>query len=251
MPRITSAFAELMGRLGTSATALRVAMSAPVLRGCSPALNRTASLAPTSTRPDGVHLLGDEIPIDTSGLSEAEQEHVSACNSLPADAKGYLQIQSTRPQTLAYSLNDSPVGQFAWIVEKFKEWTNPAADLPEDAVDRDQLLTNISIYWFTGTGATAANSLYESYHSEEGWVPPSDVPQGMAGVQQRPDPAPPARPWAEIGHWSSSTRRALRGDGGAEPPDRRYRRTFVIFDNALVERVANGVPRRRNNAEYD
>jgi hypothetical protein len=58
---------------------------------------------------------------------------------------GYFELQSTRPQTLAYSLADSPVGQLAWIVEKFKEWTNPAAPLPEDAVDRDQLLTNVSI----------------------------------------------------------------------------------------------------------
>ena len=54
-------------------------------------------------------------------------------------------MQATRPQTLAYLLNDSPVGQLAWIVEKFREWTDPAAQLLEDAVDRDQLLTNVSL----------------------------------------------------------------------------------------------------------
>ena len=70
-------------------------------------------------------------------------------------------MQSTRPQTLAYSLNDSPVGQLAWIVEKFREWTDPAAELPEDAVDRDQLLTNVSIFWFTGAGASSAHATYE------------------------------------------------------------------------------------------
>ena len=75
------------------------------------------------------------------------------CGSFQADGLGYLQLQSTRPQTLAYALTDSPVGQLAWIVEKFKEWTDPAADLPEDAVDRDQLLTNVRLYWLTGTGA--------------------------------------------------------------------------------------------------
>jgi hypothetical protein len=51
---------------------------------------------------------------------------------------GYFQIQATRPQTLAYALTDSPVGQLAWIVEKFKEWTDSSAELPEDAVDRDR-----------------------------------------------------------------------------------------------------------------
>src|SRR5215204_6954624 len=112
----------------------------------------------------------------------------------------------TRRQTLAYSLHDSPVGQLAWIVEKFKEWTNPAADLPEDAVDRDQLLTNVSIYWFTGTGATAANFLYDSYHSEEGWVPPSDVPQGMAVFNSDPILRRLLDPGHEIAHWSEFER---------------------------------------------
>ena len=60
-------------------------------------------------------------------------------------------IQISRPQTLAHGLHDSPVGQLAWIVEKFKEWTDPAAELPEDAVDRDLLLTNVMLYWLTGT----------------------------------------------------------------------------------------------------
>jgi hypothetical protein len=54
--------------------------------------------------------------------------------------------QSTRPQTLAYALTDSPVGQLAWITEKFKEWTD-SRDRPEDAVDRDQMLTNVMLYW--------------------------------------------------------------------------------------------------------
>jgi epoxide hydrolase len=51
-----------------------------------------------------------------------------------------------RPQTLGYALTDSPVGQLAWITEKFKEWTDPAAELPDDAVDRDQLLTTVTMY---------------------------------------------------------------------------------------------------------
>src|SRR5919109_1366482 len=63
-------------------------------------------------------------------------------------------------QALAYSLDDSPVGLLAWIVDKFRDWTDPAAELPEDAVDRDQLLTSVSIAWFTGTGASSAHATY-------------------------------------------------------------------------------------------
>jgi len=163
--------------------------------------------AHSNTDPTAFILLGDEIPIDTSGLSASEQDHVTRLQQrFQPDSKGYLHIQSTRPQTLAYSLHDSPVGQLAWIVEKFKEWTNPAADLPEDAVDRDQLLTNVSIYWFTGSGATAANFLYESYHSEEGWVPPSDVPQGMAVFNSDPILRRLLDPGHELVHWSEFER---------------------------------------------
>ena len=56
-------------------------------------------------------------------------------------------------------MHDSPVGQLAWIVEKFKEWTDPAAKLPEDAVDRDLLLTNVMLYWLTGTAGSAQQLL--------------------------------------------------------------------------------------------
>ena len=73
---------------------------------------------------------------------------------------GYGAIQSTRPQTLAYALTDSPAGQLAWIAEKFYEWTD--GDLPEDAVDRDQLLTNVTLYWLTGTAGSSARLYFES-----------------------------------------------------------------------------------------
>jgi epoxide hydrolase len=64
---------------------------------------------------------------------------------------GYAIVQSTPPQTISYGLTDSPVGQLAWIVEKFKEWTDPRVSLPEDAVGRDLILTDVSVYWLTGT----------------------------------------------------------------------------------------------------
>jgi pimeloyl-ACP methyl ester carboxylesterase len=67
-------------------------------------------------------------------------------------------------------------------VEKFKEWTDPAAELPEDAVDRDSVLTNVSIYWFTGTARSSANQYYETFHDHSMWIPRprATTPTGVA-----------------------------------------------------------------------
>src|SRR4029453_16789955 len=117
---------------------------------------------------------------EADDMSDAQKARLGVLRQWEADGRGYLQIQTTRPQTLAYGLADSPGAQPPWIVEKFQEWTNPAAALPEDAVDRDQLLTNVSLYWFTGTGATAANFIYEAAHAERDWGAMSPAPTGMA-----------------------------------------------------------------------
>jgi pimeloyl-ACP methyl ester carboxylesterase len=112
-----------------------------------------------------------------------------------SDGSGYLAIQNTRPQTVGYGLADSPLFQLAWIAEKVHEGT----DLP---VDRDQILTNISLYWFTGCGATAAHTLYDQAHSSE-WGAPSTVPQGFAvfGADEtvrKLVPAPDDAHWTEF-----------------------------------------------------
>ncbi|MGH3676220.1 MAG: epoxide hydrolase, partial [Mycobacterium sp.] len=78
-----------------------------------------------------------------------------------------------------YGLTDSPAGQLAWIVEKFKEWTDSTRELPEDAVPRDRLLANVSVYWFTRTATSSANLYYETMHARA--LPdPSPVPMGVA-----------------------------------------------------------------------
>ncbi|MEV5837780.1 epoxide hydrolase family protein [Nocardia sp. NPDC052112] len=64
---------------------------------------------------------------------------------------GYAMVQAGRPQTLAIGMHDSPAGLLSWIVDIFQRWTNPAVELPDAAVDRDALLTNVSLYWFTRT----------------------------------------------------------------------------------------------------
>ncbi|MFF9039935.1 epoxide hydrolase family protein [Streptomyces sp. NPDC014892] len=111
----------------------------------------------------GVHVNGMiSFPVgaegEMDGLSEVEQQR---WHTMQDFNDGYLQCNSKRPQTVAYGLTDSPVGQLAWIVEKFKELTDPEDGLPEDSVDRDRMLTNVSLYWFTGTAASAAQIYYE------------------------------------------------------------------------------------------
>jgi hypothetical protein len=125
--------------------------------------------------------------VEVEGLSDADRARGERFNAFQSDGIGYLHIQATRPQTLAYSLNDSPVGQLAWIVEKFQEWTDPAARLPEDAVDRDQLLTNVSIYWFSGAGASSAHAIYEgmqAYREMVAWQ--SEGTDAQEGAQWGP-----------------------------------------------------------------
>jgi pimeloyl-ACP methyl ester carboxylesterase len=125
-------------------------------------------------------------PADFADLTPAEHERLQRLQEFRDDKMGFNVIQSTRPQTLAFGLHDSPVGQLAWIIEKFKEWTDPSAELPEDAVDRDLLLTNVSLYWFTGTAGSSANVYWEAAHDPSAWGPKeqSTVPLGVAlGVQ--------------------------------------------------------------------
>ena len=120
------------------------------------------------------------LPAEADDLTDAQRTRLGELRHWEADGRGYLQIQSTRPQTFAYGLTDSPAAQLAWIVEKFKEWTSTASELPEDAIDRDALLTDVSIYWFTQTGASAANFLYEAAHADRDWGAVSPAPVGMA-----------------------------------------------------------------------
>jgi microsomal epoxide hydrolase len=102
------------------------------------------------------------------------------------ELSAYMKLQSTRPQTLAYGLTDSPVGQLAWIVEKFREWTD-SSKVPEDAISRDQMLTIVSIYWFTATAGSSAALYYEDADmlrkigaGEVPPPPPVPVPVGVA-----------------------------------------------------------------------
>jgi pimeloyl-ACP methyl ester carboxylesterase len=141
---------------------------------------------------------------DATALSEADQRRLSVGETFRTDGLGYFAIQSTRPQTLAYGLSDSPVAQMAWIAEKFREWSD-CGDASDSSVNLDSLLTNISVYWFTKTGGSSARMYYEdSHHASPGAMAYSSVPTGVCAFQN--DMQPPIRMLAErydnIVHWT-------------------------------------------------
>jgi pimeloyl-ACP methyl ester carboxylesterase len=141
-------------------------------------------------------------PLDPAGFTGLDRERAERFNAFRERGLGYLQLQTTRPNTVGFGLNDSPVAQLAWIVEKYREWTDPAADLPEDAIDRDHILTSASVHWFTGTGATSAQFLYESMNSGAAWGGPA-APTGFAvfagdmGIRSVYDPDGVLPHWTE------------------------------------------------------
>jgi len=205
--RIAQAYAELMRRLGYQRYGVQGG-------------DAGAFIGPEMGRIDRAHVAGvhvnalvqlpslPQILIGLATFSAAERKRFALFKHYRDEMMGYVHIQGTRPKTLAYGLNDSPVGQLAWIVEKFKEWTDPAAALPEDAVDRDRLLTNASLYWFTGTAGSAANLYYETLHDPAGMKPKrrNRVPTGVVISTQDVT----IRRWAErennIVHWTELQR---------------------------------------------
>ncbi|MFD6450648.1 epoxide hydrolase family protein [Nocardia sp. NPDC060220] len=137
-------------------------------------------------------------------MTPAELARLERLARFKSEGNGYFTIQASRPQTLAYGLHDSPIGQLAWIVEKFKEWTFPAAGLPEDAVNRDRLLTNVMLYWLTGTAGSSAALYYEATHVRSSQTTPLTTPVGVAVFAE--DIAIRRYAAADIVHWSEFDR---------------------------------------------
>jgi epoxide hydrolase len=212
--RVAQAWAELMRRLGYERYAVQGTDVGSGVAGVLAMVDAERVVGTHLTGTVAAMPLGPSVELD--GLSQADRVRGERFNAFQAEGIGYLHIQATRPQTLAYSLNDSPIGQLAWIVEKFQEWTDPAAHLPEDAVDRDQLLTNASIYWFTSAGASSAHAIYEGMQAyremaawqsegtgaQEGtqWGPPRGVAVFAADTTIRPlfDPGNAIEHWSEF-----------------------------------------------------
>lgn len=136
----------------------------------------------------------------------AERRYVEELSAFLREEAGYQAIQGTRPQTLAYGLTDSPAGLAAWIVEKFRAWSDCDGDL-ESLFPKDVLLANIGLYWFTGAIGSSFWPYYARAHGP--WPVPEgrtvDVPMGHAAFPReilRPPRSLAAATFTDIRHWS-------------------------------------------------
>ncbi|MDT0331568.1 epoxide hydrolase family protein [Nocardiopsis lambiniae] len=163
--RIARAWAELMDRLGYERFGVQ---GGDLGAAVSPDVARAVP-----DRVVGVHVNGglgmppeDISEEELASLTDLERDRIARIGAFMTEQFGYIAIQGTRPQTLGYGLTDSPLAQLAWIMDKFREWTHPRPTLPEEIIDRDRLLTNVMLYWLTGTASSAA---YVGYANEMGW----------------------------------------------------------------------------------
>ncbi|GIG70989.1 epoxide hydrolase family protein [Phytomonospora endophytica] len=167
--RIARAWITLMERLGYE----RFGVQGGDIGGAvSP---EVARIAPG--RVIGVHTNGGPGPMpplpmpedELASLTDVERDRVARIEAFMQEEFGYIAIQSTRPQALAYGLVDSPIGLLAWLMDKFREWTHPRATVPDEILGRDRLLTNWMLYWATGTAGSAA---FVGYAQNGPWGPP-------------------------------------------------------------------------------
>lgn len=177
VPRIAGAWSELMARLGYHRYGAQGGDAG------SPISLALGMMHPEQVAGVHVNMLmtfpsGD--PADFAGLSDTDQRRLAQLTRFDQHLSGYMRVMAQRPQTLGYSLSDSPVGLLAFIVEKFHEWTDPG-----EAVDRDTILTIVSLYWLTRTATSAGQFYYEGAEAVRqvaagAAMPPVTVPVGVA-----------------------------------------------------------------------
>jgi pimeloyl-ACP methyl ester carboxylesterase len=202
--RIAAAWAQLMARLGYD-------------RYGAAGSDWGTSVSTWIGKQDPEHVVGIHLvpplaapdPATFDNLTRAERAALADLERGRADGDGYSTQQSTRPQTIGYGLVDSPALLAAWIVEKFRAWTDPASSLI-----RDQLLDNLMLYWLPGTGASAARLYWESFREVQrtfaGEI--TDVVRVPAGCSVFPYENPrPSRRWAarrftDIRYWNEPDR---------------------------------------------
>jgi epoxide hydrolase len=211
--RIARAWVELMGRLGYDRFGAQ---------GSDWGTSVSTSMAQQA--PDqvaGIHLtppLAVPDPATLDDLTDAEREALAALAHAKEWEDGYSLEQSTKPQTIGYSLVDSPVGLAAWVVEKFRSWTDCGGH-PENALTRDQILDSVMLYWLPGTGASSARLYWESFRQVQALFAEGNgtggggdtvtVPTGCS-IFPRENPRP-SRRWAarrfpNILHWNELDR---------------------------------------------
>jgi pimeloyl-ACP methyl ester carboxylesterase len=186
--RIGRVWAELMDRLGYTrwfaqggdwGAIVTTAMGGQAPRGLAGFHLNMALARPTSA--------------DFVDPSPEAQRAIAAGQHYKTQESGYSTIQSTRPQTIGYGLVDSPVALAAWIYEKMHGWTDNAGR-PEDALSRDAILDNITLYWLTASGASAARLYWESFGAIGG-TGEVHLPAAISNFPKEITKAP--RVWAE------------------------------------------------------
>ena len=142
--------------------------------------------------------------------TEEERRYLDEVRHWMAEETGYTWIQGTRPQTLAFAMTDSPAGLAAWIAEKFHAWSDNDGTI-ESAIDRDRMLGNISLYWFTGAIGSSFWPYYARMHGD--WPIPSgrtvDVPTGYAAFPReirRPPRSIAEQSYTNIQRWTPMAR---------------------------------------------
>jgi pimeloyl-ACP methyl ester carboxylesterase len=205
LARTADGYAEIMTRLGYERFAAHGTDIGAGVAGRLAAVNPERVIG-THAGTDGrmLGMVGDKFPYP-DGLTEDEIAQIEAIRAKDVAERGYFEMQNHRPDTIAAALTDSPVGQLAWIAEKFQTWTNPAHTTPDEAVDRDQLLTNVSLYWFTRAGASSAQFYWESEHSDLGWAGASDVPAAWVVFDTHPLMRRALDPWNATTRWTDFT----------------------------------------------
>jgi pimeloyl-ACP methyl ester carboxylesterase len=135
---------------------------------------------------------------DFSSMSEAEQQFASFIHHWLFTEGAYIMIHATKPQTLGYGLNDSPVGLASWLVEKFYAWSDCKGDI-EKRFTKDELLTNIMIYWITETSNSSIRMYLENTRATYAQPPPAKLVRSLvpAAVAWFPADAQLPREWAE------------------------------------------------------
>ncbi|MFK0245974.1 epoxide hydrolase family protein [Amycolatopsis azurea] len=185
--KIAAAWVELMGRLGYDKF---------VAHGGDWGGNITTVLA--GRFPEhvlGIHTtFAEGLPgLATEGLTAVERRWTEETHDFWHHRAAYAKQQATRPQTIGYSLVDSPVGLLAWILDKFAEWTD-TEDSPFETMSRDRILDDVTLYWLTRTGASSARIYYESHNSLDPELR-VDVPAAITMYPHDIEKYP--RPWAE------------------------------------------------------
>jgi len=185
--KIAAAWVELMGRLGYPRF---------LAHGGDWGGNITTVLGGRfGSHVIGIHSTFAQGPpgLSTDGLTEDERRWAEETRHFWGHRAAYAKQQATRPQTIGYSLVDSPVGLLAWLLDKFADWSD-TDDSPFERIPRDRVLDDVTLYWLTRTGASAARIYFESHDS----LAPDlrvDVPSAITTYPRDVEKCP--RPWAQ------------------------------------------------------